>query len=92
MYKLDVILQLINNLDKREPLRKFGPAWAVVVVNTNLEVEDIARFKNRPSIKEINGVMLKHHGCVYFYTQPGMYKSAEKLKVKIKSCKDAFLV
>ncbi|MFW5443181.1 MAG: hypothetical protein ACKE51_02590 [Methylococcaceae bacterium] len=90
MYKLEEILKLINNLDKREALRKFGPTWSVVVVNKNLQVEGIVRFKNEPSIEEISAVMLKHRGCVYFYAHPGMYNSIEKLKIKIKSCKDAF--
>lgn len=92
MYKLDMILQLINNLDKREALRRFDPNWSVVVVNNNLQVKDIVRFKNKPSIEEVNAFMLGHQGCVYFYAQPGMYNSIAKLKIKIRSCGDAFLV
>lgn len=92
MHELGEIFQLINNLDKREALRKFGPAWSVVVVNKNLQVEDIVRFRNKPSVEEVNGFMLKHHNCVYFYTQPCMYNSIKELKAKIRSCKDAFLV
>lgn len=91
MYQLDTVLELINNLDHREALRKFGPAWAIVVVNPALQIEAVERYKEMPQVAEANALMSKHAGCAYFYTHPGMYDSLEKLRAKISACKEAFL-
>ena len=92
MYQLDAVLSLINNLDLRDISRKFGPTWAIVVVNKCLRVEGVERYKTRPSVSEVNALISKYGECVYFYTQPGMYDSVEKLREKVESCRDAFLV
>jgi hypothetical protein len=92
VYQLDTVLELINNLDHREALRKFAPAWAIVVVNSALEIEAVERYKYEPKVNEEKALMSKHVGCAYFFTHPGMYDSLEKLSEKIATFKEAFLV
>ena len=92
MVKIMEVLEQINNLDIREALRKFGPQWSIVVVNKNLKVEKVKRFKYQPTIQEARDFVDSFPDCVYFYTQPGMFESKQKLQAKIEGCRDAFLV
>jgi len=85
------VLEQINNLDIREALRKFGPQWAIVMVNKELQVEKIKRFKYQPTIQEARNFVDSFPDCVYFYTNPGMFESKQKLEAKIKKCREAFL-
>lgn len=91
MYELDEIIILINNLDLRDALRKFGPKYAIIVVDKQLQVLDVSRYKKMPKQSEINELMSNYRGCAYFYADPSMYETTEKLKTKIESCKDAFI-
>ena len=92
MYNIDEVFTLINNLDTREALRKFGPQWSIVVVDERLQIVDVSRFKYMPSVAQAKDLMSQHEDCVYFYCQPGDYDSIEKLRLKVESCKEAFLV
>jgi hypothetical protein len=90
MYELDAVLELINNLDQRKAIRRFGPVWAIVVINPNLQVEAVKRYQRRPQVSEVKAFISQYGDCAYFYTQPGMYDSLEKLKTKISACEEAF--
>jgi len=57
-----------------------------------MQVEAVERYQKTPQIDEIRALMSKYGGCAYFYTQPGMYGSIEKLKEKIAFCKEAFQI
>ena len=92
MYLIDKVFILINNLDMREPIRKFGPQWSVVVVNKNLEVKNVGRYKKMPDLDDTDKLISNSEDSVYFYTQPGDYTSLEELKERIESCSSAFEV
>ncbi len=92
MYEIKEVFALINNLDKREALRKFGPRWSIVIVNSDLRIVGISRFKYMPKVTESIDLMAQYPDCVYFYAQPGDYDSIAKLKAKVESCRDAFLL
>ena len=91
-YTLDEILILINNLDKREALRKYGPKHSVVVVNQQLQVESVTRYKYTPKTSETNVLLGQYKGSCYFLASPGRFETTEKLQARIDHCINAFTV
>ena len=91
-YTIDEILILINNLDKREALRKYGPKYSVIVVNQQLQVESVTRYKYMPKLSERRALLIQYKGSCYFLASPGMYDTNKKLEEKIDGCIDAFTV
>jgi hypothetical protein len=84
---LDNTLNIINNLDVREPLRRFAPQWSIVFVDPSGEIIDVARFKEWPKPPGIlPPQMEKHLGTVKFLAQPGMYTTIDQLRKKIINC------
>ena len=92
MLAIDKVFELVNNFDVREAHRRFEPAWAIVIVNSALEVEAVQKFKERPSIDEANALMASYPNCAYFYTHPGMYGTRDALRLKIDACAEAFRI
>lgn len=90
MLEIDRVFELINNHDAREALRRYAPAWAIVVVNSALKVETVQRFREKPSIDEVDSLMALHTGCAYFYTRPNMYQTRDALRLKVAACAEAF--
>ena len=84
---IEETFNLINNLDVREPLRKYAPQWSIVFVDASGEIVDVIRFKAWPKpAGTLHPQMYKHPGTVQFIAQPGAYKTIEQLKEKIKDC------
>lgn len=92
MLTIESAFEMINNLDRREAVRKFGPSWAIVVVNSALEIEAVQRFAERPTIDDASALMNQYPGTAYFYTYPGMYASPALLRQKVEACVDAFRI
>lgn len=92
MIEVDEVFTLVNCLDYREAIRRYGPAWAVVVVNPALEVAAVQRYKQRPTPSEVDSLMQAHLHCAHFYTQPGMFATVQLLKDKIRDCKEVFAI
>jgi len=84
--------ELINNLDRREAIRRFGPAWSLVVVNEALEIVALGRFKERPTVVQVDELVSEHKGSAYFYANPGVYKTVEALEARVRECEDAFRI
>ncbi|MDT4952704.1 MAG: hypothetical protein QOJ02_842 [Acidobacteriota bacterium] len=84
---LEQAFELINNLDVREPLRKFAPQWATVFVDATGKIVDVIRFKQWPKPSgTLHEHFNQHPGTVKFITQPGLYGSLDKLREKIADC------
>lgn len=92
MHTINEVFNIINNLDWREALRKYGPNYCIVMVNSNLQIESVTRFKKQPKGSERSDLITKHKGCVYFVTRPGMYSTVKELEDKVLSCEDAFSI
>jgi len=86
------VLELINNLDHREAVRRYAPAWSVVMVSEQLDVVAVQRFKERPSLAKVDILNASHKNCTYFYAEPGMYSTVEALHGKIQGCAEAFRI
>ena len=92
VYTIDEILILINNLDKREALRKYGPKYSVIVVNQQLQVESVSRYKYMPKPSERRALLAQYKGSCYFLTSPGSFETTAKLQARIDHCINAFTV
>ena len=84
--KLEEAFQLMNNLDMREAVRKFGPQWSTVVVDTAGEIIDVIRFKEEPTIALLKEQMSRYPKSVQFTARPGVYDTLDKLAKKIQDC------
>lgn len=78
---------LINNLDVREPLRKYAPQWSSVLVDKSGKILDVIRRKERPTQAMYCNDLDSHPHSVQFTAKPGMYPTVEKLAKKIEDCK-----
>lgn len=83
---LDEAYWLVNNLDVRDPIRRFAPQWAIVVVNPAGEVVHIEQHKELPQPEFARSVLEKYPSCVQFVACPGDYPSIEDFRTKLKSC------
>lgn len=92
MTSIEEAHELINNLDWREATRSFAPEWAIVVVDEQLRIVAVKRFKHKPEAHEVDSLMSGFPMCAYFYTQPGMYPSHESLRRKVDRCAEAFSI
>jgi len=79
------VFELINNLDVREPLRKYAPQWSIVVVNAAGEVLDVIKTKEWNFIVQ-RKYMEMYPRSVQFVATPGMYKTVDELQAAIDDC------
>ncbi len=77
---------LLHSLDIREPLRKYHPQYAMVVVNIDGEIVGFKKFKNPPTLKEQDAFFDKYKDAAYFLSHPGMYPEIKDIHRKILGC------
>lgn len=82
---IERVFELINNLDVREPLRKYAPQWSTVVVDASGEIIDVIRAKEWDFTIQAKYMKL-YPGTVQFTANPGMYSTIDELKKKIEAC------
>jgi hypothetical protein len=90
MISVEEAFELVNNMDHRLPLRRFAPQWAIVVVNSKLEIVGVHRFKTKPTVEQANATTDTYRGCIYFYTNPDMYVALDAFKKRIEKCAESF--
>jgi hypothetical protein len=85
---IDEALTLINNLDMREPLRRYGPKWSTVFVGRHGEILGIHRHKE--SLEKEGGQVQREdaqnypRGTCWFTAISGMYTTPEQLESKLR--------
>jgi hypothetical protein len=90
---LDEVLTLINNLDMREPLRRYGPKWSTVFVGRAGEILGVHRHKE--SLEKGLAIEREDAGqyppdTAYFIATPGMFITPKQLKGKLKDAVMAY--
>ena len=83
---LEQAINLVDNLDVREPLRKFSPQWCTIAVSKSGEIVDVIRHKERPTLQLNKEHLLKHPDSVQITAWPGRFKSTEELAKAIEEC------
>ena len=43
--------EIINNLDVREPLRKYKPQWSTIAISYDGKIVDVIKHKGQPTLK-----------------------------------------
>ena len=82
---LDEVFKLINNLDMREPLRRYGPKWATVFVGRSGEILGVHRHKELLGKSDTRkDAALYPPGTVYFIAVPGAYTTHGQLARAVK--------
>jgi hypothetical protein len=89
---LDEALTLINNLDMREPLRRYGPKWSTVFVSRSGEILGVHRHKDLLEKSQADREDAKQYlpGTFYFIARPGMYSTHEALMRKVNDCVEGY--
>ena len=80
----------INNLDIKEPMRKFGPTWSYIFVNKQLEIVAVEKYKKDLSDIDEKKVTSKYKDCVLFIARQNDYSTVDELEERVKSCKRTF--
>jgi hypothetical protein len=83
---------LINNLDMREPLRRYGPKWSTVFVSRSGEILGVHRHKDLLEKSQAGREDAEQHppGTFYFIARPGMYPTLEALTGKVNDCVEGY--
>ncbi len=87
------VLTLINNLDMREPLRRYGPKWSTVFVGRAGEILGVHRHKEslekNPQLEREDA---GHYppGTVYFIATPRMFTTREEVEEKLNDAVSAY--
>src|SRR5262245_21564559 len=91
---LDETFTLINNLDMREPLRRYGPKWSTVFVGRKGEILGVHRHKES---LEKEGIRLQcedaqnyPRGTIFFPAWPGLYSTLDQLEKKLNDCIEVY--
>lgn len=71
--------ELINNLDIREPLRKFSFRYSTVTISAQGEIVDVVRYKEQPTHQMDLDNLKKYPNCFQFPSWPGRFSSVEEL-------------
>ena len=89
---IEEVLTLINNLDMREPLRRYGPKWSTVAVGRGGDILGVYRHKEAFTI-DLAYKDVAHLGRgwgAFIIASPGDYPTHEALERKIKDCVEGF--
>ena len=81
---------LINNLNLKDPVRKFGPTWSYIFVNEQLEIIAIEKYKRDLCNIEEQKIANKYKGSVLIIARLGDYDTVNELEERVNSCKDIF--
>jgi hypothetical protein len=83
---LELAFELVNNLEVREPLRKFSPQWSTVAVDQNGEIIDVIRHKQQPTLELNREHLLKYPQSVQITAWPGRFSSIDELAKTVAEC------
>lgn len=83
---LEEAFNLVNNLDVREPLRKFSPQWSTIAVDKSGNVIDVIRHKAQPTLQLNKEHLLKYPESVQITAWPGRFNSIEELAKAVEDC------
>ena len=83
---LEEALNLVNNLDTREALRKFSPQWSTIAVDEGGTIIAVIRHKERPTLQQNKEDLLKHPKSVQITAWPGRFNSTEELAKAVEEC------
>lgn len=83
---LDEAFVLSNNLDVREPLRKFSPQWSTIAVGSTGEILAVIRHKDRPSLASNREHLLMYPESIQITAWPGRFSSSDALGKLVVEC------
>ncbi|MDX2034285.1 MAG: hypothetical protein SF339_26660 [Blastocatellia bacterium] len=76
--------ELMNNLDVREPLRKFAFKHSTVVVSEDGTIIEVVRYREQPSWQMDRESLKKHPHCFQFPSWPGRFQSIAELEAWVQ--------
>jgi len=75
---------IINNLDKREPLRKFQPQWCTIAIDYDGNIIDVIKHKEEPNLKLNKEHLERYPHTIQITAWQGRFQSVEELEKVIK--------
>ncbi len=78
--------KIINNLDVREPLRRYKPQWGTMVISYDGDIIDIIKHKEEPTLKLNKEHLERYQDTIQITVWQGRFQSVDDLvKVVNKS-------
>lgn len=78
----------INNLDVREPLRKYQPQWSTVVISYDGDIIDIIKHKEEPDITLNKNHLSMYPETIQITAWQGRFISVDQLLKAVNESKE----
>lgn len=72
--------EIINNLNVRQPLRKYQPQWCTIVINYDGEIVDIIKYKEQPNLKLNKEALKRYPDTIQITAWQNRFNSIEDLR------------
>lgn len=79
---------IINNLNVRQPLRKYQPHWCTIVISSNGDIVDIIKYKEQPDLKSNKDDLLRYPDTIQITAWQDRFSSIDELRRVIKESID----
>ena len=76
--------EIVNNLNVREPLRKYQPQWSTIVINYDGDIVDIIKHKDRPNLKLNKEHLERYPNTIQITAWQGRFDSIEDLEKVVR--------
>jgi hypothetical protein len=76
--------EIINNLNFREPLRKYQPQWSTIVINYDGNIVDVIKHKEQPNLKLNKEHLERYPGTIQITAWQGRFNSLDDLEKVVK--------
>jgi len=72
--------EVINNLNVREPLRKYHPQWSTIVIDYDGNIIDVIKHKEQPNVKLNKEHLESYPGTIQITAWQGRFDSVGDLE------------
>jgi hypothetical protein len=80
--------EIINNLNVRQPLRKYQPQWCTIVISSNGDIVDIIKYKEQPDLTSNKDDLLRYPDTIQITAWQDCFSSIDDLKRVVKESVD----
>jgi hypothetical protein len=71
--------EIINNLNVREPLRKYKPQWSTIVISYDGKIIDVIKHKEQPTLKINKEHLERYPNTIQITAWQGRFDSVDDL-------------
>ena len=81
---IEYAFEIVNNLNVREPLRKYQPQWSTIVINYDGNIVDIIKHKEQPNLNLNKEHLERYPDTIQITAWQGRFDRVEDLIKVVK--------